>query len=113
MMLWTKRSAWLAGVAVLAFLWCYTPPDTPNLCGFHWLSGRPCPFCGLTRAVFQLAKGHWQTAMEYHALSPLVPILLLASWRRAAIPWAHVLTLFIGYGVGRAFLRNSAMSFFN
>ena len=63
--------------------------------------------------MFQLAKGHWRQAMEYHALSPLVPIILLAMWRRTAIPWAHVFALFLGYGVGRAFLKNSAMSFFN
>jgi len=63
--------------------------------------------------MFQLAKGQWHRAIEYHALSPLVPLILLALWRRASIPWAHVVALFLGYGFGRAFLRNSAMSFFN
>jgi len=100
-------------VAVLAILWAYTPGDGPSLCGFHWLTGRPCPLCGLTRAIFQLAKGHWQTAIEYHALSPLVPVILIARWRRIAIPWAHVFALFLGYGVGRAFFKNSVISFFN
>lgn len=110
------RSKWLIRVtalAVFAILWAYTPGDSPSLCGFHWLTGRPCPLCGLTRAMFQLAKGHWQKAIEYHALSPLVPVILVAMWRRVAIPWAHVVVLFLGYGVGRAFIRNSAMSFFN
>ena len=103
----------VAAIAVFAILWTNTPWDSLSLCGFRWLTGHPCPLCGLTRAMFQLAKGHWRQAMEYHALSPLVPIILLAMWMRAAIPWAHVFALFLGYGVGRAFLKNSAMSFFN
>ena len=102
-----------AVIAVFAILWTYTPADGPSFCGFHWLTQRPCPLCGLTRALFQLANGHWRQAMEYHALSPLVVVILIAMWRRAAMPWAHVLMLFLGYGVGRAFFRNSVMSFFN
>ena len=103
----------LAAIAVLVILWTYSPGDAPSLCGFHWLTGYPCPLCGLTRATFQLAKGQWQSAIEYHALSPLVPVILFGLWRGKAIPWAHILVLFAGYGVGRAFFRNSAMSFFN
>ena len=102
-----------AAIALFAFLWTYTPGDSPSLCGFHWLTQRPCPLCGLTRAMFELAKGHWRQAIEYHALSPLVVFIVVAVWRRAAVPWAHVLVLFLGYGAGRAFFRNSAMSFFN
>jgi hypothetical protein len=71
--------------------------------------------------MFQIAKGHWQAAVEYHALSPLVWLLLVGTvvvniwprWKRVSIPWTHVAVLFLGYGFGRAFLRNSAMSFFN
>lgn len=100
-------------IAVFVILWTYTPPEGPSFCGFQWLTQRPCPLCGLTRALFQLAKGHWRQAMAFHALSPLVVVILIAVWRRAAMPWAHVLMLFLGYGVGRAFFRNSVMSFFN
>ena len=110
------RGVWFArvgAISVFAILWAYTPGDGLSLCGFQWLTGRPCPLCGLTRAMFQLAKGHWRQALEYHALSPLVVVILVAVWRRAAVPWVHVAALFLGYGVGRAFLRNSAMSFFN
>ena len=90
----------------------YTPNERFSLCGFRWLTGYPCPLCGLTRAMFHLVKGHWQTAIEYHALSPLVLVLLLI-WNWVRIPWAHVVVLFLGYGLGRAFLRNSVTSFFN
>jgi hypothetical protein len=53
----SSRWRWAAILAGLALLWVYTPPDLP-LCGFRWLTGRLCPFCGLTHAVFALAKGH-------------------------------------------------------
>jgi len=38
-------------------LWLFRLPAQPafRLCGFHWLTGRSCPFCGLTRAMFELA----------------------------------------------------------
>ena len=97
---------------MLAVLAIYTPGDGLALCGFHWLTGYPCPLCGLTRAMAHLLKGHWRAAIEYHALSPLVLVLMLAM-HRFRIPWAHVAVLFLGYGVGRALLRNSVMSFFN
>src|SRR5205807_8780089 len=57
---------------VLVLLCLYTPGTDLPVCGFHWLTGRLCPLCGLTRGLFQLAKGHWQAAIDYHALSPLV-----------------------------------------
>ena len=61
-----------AGVSLLASLWYFEPPKPAfQLCGFHWLTGRPCPLCGLTRAMFALAKGHWTVALGFNALSPL------------------------------------------
>jgi len=69
-----------AGAALLlAGLWCFTPPEPGfRLCGFRWLTGRPCPFCGLTHAVFALAKGHWREAIRFNALSPLAFAMLFA-----------------------------------
>jgi hypothetical protein len=99
-------------MALLSVLVVYSPGEGLPLCGFHWLTSYSCPLCGLTRGMAHLVKGHWRVALEYHALSPLVLVVMLAwSWFR--IPWAHVAVLFLGYGVGRAFLRNSAMSVFN
>ena len=62
----------------------------------------------------QMLKGHWRAAIEFHALSPLVLLLFLtAPIKSLRPPWLPIAVLFLGYGVGRAFLRNSAMSFFN
>ena len=117
----SDRTALIASGSALILFWAYTPGDTLPLCGFHWLTGYPCPLCGLTRAMFQMAKGNWQAAIDYHALSPLVFLMLAATvvlnirprWKRISVPWAYVSVLFLGYGLGRAFFRNPVMSFFN
>lgn len=104
----TRRFAWrlAATAAVLAILWSFTPPAEPRirLCGFYWLTGRPCPLCGMTRAVFALAKGHWVEAIHFHALSPLGLIMLLSLfWEtpmRARL-WTAGLAAIACYGVVR------------
>ena len=53
-----------------------------QVCGFHWLTGRPCPLCGLTRALFALAKGRWHEAIAFHALSPLAFLLVFSLFFR-------------------------------
>ena len=44
-------------------------------CPIPALFHRPCPGCGLTRAVEQLAHGNWLKSLHYHALA--IPFLLL------------------------------------
>jgi hypothetical protein len=95
------RAAALAALA--AVLWFFTPPEMP-LCGFRWLTGRPCPLCGLTRALFALAKGHAGEALCLHPLSPLAAVLLAALiWNRPirARWWTSSAALFGVYGVWR------------
>ena len=98
-----------ATLAVLAVLWSFTPPAEPRirLCGFYWLTGRPCPLCGLTRALFALVKGHWAESLHFHALSPLgLAMLLSLFWEtplRARL-WNGGIVAFAGYGVVRILL---------
>ena len=58
-------------LSVFAVLLFFTPPADPSvrLCGFHWLTGKDCPLCGLTRALFALAKGHWTQAISFAAIT--------------------------------------------
>jgi len=99
-----------AGVSLLAFLGYYTPPAKPTfqLCGFHWLTGRPCPLCGLTRAMFAVAKGHWSEALCFNALSPLAFAMLAAMfWHDGPAigrVWTFGIAAFAIYGVCRIFL---------
>lgn len=39
------------------------------ICGFRWLTGLPCPFCGGTRCVVFFVSGHWIKAF---LMNPLV-----------------------------------------
>ena len=104
---------------LLSFL---APPFQPrvSLCGFLWLTGRPCPFCGLTRALACLLKGDLALALSFHPLSPLALAALLimflggpcrtvwehTGWR--TIPkeslrffWAVSLLILLAYGAWR------------
>lgn len=54
-----------------------------SLCPFMTLSGMPCPFCGLTHAVFYLFHGQWTKALESNPLvvfSPLVSVYLVIAY---------------------------------
>jgi hypothetical protein len=66
--------------AAAAAAWCAVAARFAGpfeVCGFHWLTGLPCPLCGMTRALAALAGGHWNEALAFHALSPLAAALLL------------------------------------
>jgi hypothetical protein len=93
-------------LCVFAVLWCFTPPADPSvrLCGFHWLTGRDCPLCGLTRALFALAKGHWSQAIQFNALSPLGFTMLFAlilNTPGLARLWTIGIAAFAIYGICR------------
>lgn len=97
------------GLAVLGILLSYTPPAVPRfrLCGFYWLTGIPCPLCGLTRGLFALAKGHWRQAVGFNALTPLAGAMLASLWWDGAWKsrlWRAGLAAFAVYGVLRVFL---------
>lgn len=72
----SREAAWRAAVigSLLLFFSLYPLPASPawQLCGFHWLAGKPCPFCGLTRSLSFLARGQWGVAVDFHPLGPLV-----------------------------------------
>lgn len=91
-----------------------------SLCGFLWLTGRPCPFCGITRALACLLKGDVALALSFHPLSPLALTALLLvflggpgrmiwehlGWRtlprgRLRFFWTGSLMLFLVYGAWR------------
>jgi len=96
--------------AVILALSCWSPPADPRwrLCPLHWLTGLDCPFCGLTRGLFALAKGRWREAIVFNALTPLAAVMLVALLRRgswSARLWMAGLAAFSVYGA----LRNWAV----
>lgn len=71
------------------------------MCPVLYLTGLPCPFCGMTRATFALARGDLDAALAAHPLSPLVLagvialVALIATGRtqvvtRGVRPWLLV-----------------------
>jgi len=98
--------------SLLTALWYITIPDSPvfQLCGFHWLTGRPCPFCGLTRAMFALAKGQWAGALRFNVLSPLGFAMLFSLFWSGPVRnrlWTGGLGAFAVYGIVRVFFPAS------
>ncbi|MFW5868469.1 MAG: DUF2752 domain-containing protein [Armatimonadota bacterium] len=51
-------------------------------CGFRWLTGLPCPMCGMTTAFALMARGEVLTALGTHVLGPA---LYLATWGMAGV----------------------------
>ena len=99
-----RRTA--AALLLFAALWWLSVPAEPafRLCAFHWLTGRPCPLCGLTRALFALAKGHWADAIGFNALSPLAFAMIFALFwngRLRAWLWQGGVAAFAVYGLWR------------
>jgi len=98
--------------ALFSALILITPPADPHfrLCGFHWLTGHPCALCGMTRAMFALAKGHVVEAVRFNALAPLgfaMVFSLFLTGRAAAIAyrlWPAGLAAFGIYGICRLVL---------
>jgi hypothetical protein len=119
---------WRAGISgSILMLLAYLPfplQSHISLCGFLWLTGRPCPFCGMTRAMACLLKGNFTLALNFHPLSPLALAALLVLflggpcrmvWERTGWPvpkasfrffWAGSLLLFLVYGSWRICMGN-------
>jgi len=99
----------IGAVFLFACFWWLEPSAEPSfrLCPFYWLTGRPCPLCGITRAFCALAKGHWTQAIHFHALSPLAFAMVFSlfwKWRWRAQLWTWGLAAIAIYGVWRAAL---------
>jgi hypothetical protein len=105
-----NRIPQFSSAAVLGALRLYDPDSQRHIvvCGFNWLSGLPCPLCGMTRALSLLTRGEWQRALEMHPLSPLLFAALLYS--AAAIrplpgrAWTAFGALLLAFGVVRIVL---------
>jgi hypothetical protein len=97
---------WALAATLFAVLWTFTPPADPHLrlCGFYWLTGHPCALCGMTRAMFALAKGHFAEAEHFNALAPLGFAMVFSLFWTGKITgrlWTAGITAFAVYGLWR------------
>jgi hypothetical protein len=100
---------WAMAAILFGVLWTFTPPADPrfHLCGFYWLTGHPCALCGMTRAMFALAKGHFAEAIGFNAMAPLGFGMVFALFWNGKIPgkiWSTGIAAFAVYGVCRFFV---------
>ena len=85
----------LSGLFVAAALWKPSDSGIP-LCGFKLTTGRPCPGCGMTRALTALGRGEPGLALKYHAFAPFVALAAVAWW----------ITMAAGFVTGRDYVPN-------
>jgi hypothetical protein len=100
---------WALAIGLFGVLFFFAPPAEPHfrLCGFYWLTGHPCALCGMTRAMFALAKGHFGEAVRFNALAPLGFAMVFAALGDVKITgrmWTVGLAAFAVYGVYRVFV---------
>ncbi len=46
-------------------------------CIIKWLTGIPCPMCGMTRSLTALLQGDLQRSIDFHSLGPLLFVGLI------------------------------------
>jgi hypothetical protein len=65
----------------------YRPPDEPyfTICAFKWLTGLPCPGCGLTHSFCALGHGNLVQAIQYNALGPIFFLGAALLWVRSGL----------------------------
>ncbi len=71
------------GVWVLSLL----PARFHPACGFHAVTGHPCPTCGATRSLTMVLYGHWEEAFLTSPLFALTVWVLLAWVAVGAMGW--------------------------
>ncbi len=88
----------------------FANPDRPlplDLCAFKYLTGLPCPTCGLTRALCQAMRGDWGQSLHYHPAGILLAAALTgwALWLGAESAQGRPLAEAVRVRLGSALLR--------
>lgn len=76
------RLLWLAAPLALATLPTRWIASMPTMCVIRRVTGRPCPGCGMTRALSALAHGDLRSAWRFNPRVVIVAPLLLGVWAR-------------------------------
>ncbi len=77
------RAAWLLAPLALMALPTRWLASAPSVCLVRRVTGRPCPGCGMTRALSRLAHGDLRGAWRANQRVVIVAPLLLGVWARS------------------------------
>ncbi len=55
-------------------------------CPFHAATGHPCPGCGMSRALAELAAGNWREALRLHPFAPYLIVWAVMLAGAALLP---------------------------
>lgn len=81
-----SRKARIVGYLLLPLAFWLIPTTRieagPSLCLFRRIFGRPCPGCGMTRALSCAVHGHPRRAIAHNSRIVVVLPLLLWVWAR-------------------------------
>lgn len=80
---------WLTIAAVGALVATFFMPTAGlavHLCLFKWITGLPCPGCGLTRSITFLSQGDFHHALVYHPFGLVLYSVLVGAVVWPALP---------------------------
>ena len=77
------HTAWLLAPLALIALPTRWLASAPSVCLVRRVTGRPCPGCGMTRALSHLAHGDLRRAWRANHRVVIVAPLLLGVWMRS------------------------------
>ena len=72
------------GMVAIAAVWPVLPVHPPFACPLRSLTGVPCPFCGMTRAVVAAAHGHLGASLAFNPAGIFVLALAVVAIFRPA-----------------------------
>lgn len=95
------RDARIGAVALLGagLVWPRLPVHPPLACPMRTLTGIPCPFCGMTRAVVAALHGHVLESLRFNPAGILVVMLAFAFLAGVRFERLRVPPWLIGAGV--------------
>jgi len=82
------------------------------LCAFHFVTGFPCPGCGLTRAFISMFHGEFSRAIAFNALAPVLFVLMLLYFYRALLRFSGRCFEYRSSAAGRRWISASFLLLF-
>ena len=103
-----KFGVFLSGPCLVLALYFWPLSDSRyyTVCMLRRVFGIPCPTCGMTRSLANLARGNLSLSLHYHPLGILTAVFLFLVW--AYVSWHHLRDSVLNPVVIRIFIATAA-----